>query len=252
MTWTTPAGERHLIYKDMLEQHNLLIAGQIGTGKSTLIHALIYTALYQAPGQVSFILLDPKRVELRKYASLPHTVKYARDIPDMVAALELAATIMMDRYHKADRAGVNEWTADGDLYIIVDEFADLMLSAKKQAEPILQKIGQLGRAAHVHLILATQIPSRQIITAKIKANMSSSVALHCREKIESRQIIGHAGAENLPQFGDCIYQTPSRETHYTGLPMIPETDLAARVQWWTGQTRPPVKTSLLRRLFRSA
>lgn len=254
MTYTTPSGEIHPLYRDLLAQHNVLIAGQIGTGKSVTINGMIYTALYRLPGsgprRAQFILIDPKRVELRKYAALPHVLRYAREPEEMLPALQYGEKIMMERYHKADAAGVNEWADDGDLYIIVDEFADMMLTSKRAVEPVLQRIGQLGRAAHVHLVLATQIPSRQVITAKIKANMSCSVALHCRETIESRQVIGHKGAEELPQYGQCIYQTPSEERRRL-VPMYTAEQLAERMKWWTDQApaTPARKPGLLRRLF---
>ncbi len=241
MKYVKPGGTLDSLYDDMLHQYHLMIAGQTGSGKSVAINGLIYTALYHSPleqeGGIRFILIDPKMLELGAYKNLPHTITYADKPAAIIAALKQASDIMEQRLARAKKARVKEWTQEGDLYVIVDEFADLMLEQKKQAEPILAHIAQLGRAVHVHLVLATQSPSRQVITPRIKLNISASAALHCREAIESRQILGHKGAEELPQWGECIYQTPYLEGTYN-VYKVPEEAIAERVRWWEKQKNP--------------
>lgn len=249
MKWITPSGPRYDLYADMLAQNHLLIAGATGSGKSVVLNALIYTALYKSPNDVAFVLCDPKMVELSRYAKLPHVLRYADTLQDISSALQMAHGLMMNRFRDMKRAGQVE-TAERDIYVIVDEFADLVTrgadrkenATRKSCEGYIESIGKLGRAAHVHLILATQSPNRQTIKANIVLNMTARLALHCDSAIESRQIIGHPGAELLPMYGQGIYKTP-REMDTWNLPMIPQVDIAERIKWWTNQT------GFLRRLF---
>ena len=251
MKWITPDGTIYDLYSSILEENHLLIGGATGSGKSVVLNALIYTALYKSPSKVAFILCDPKMVELSRYAKLPHVLRYADTLPDISKALQMAHTLMMNRFRDMKRAGMVE-TTERDIYVIVDEFADLVTrganrqenALRKSCEGYIESIGKLGRAAHVHLILATQAPNRQTIKANIVLNMTARLALHCDSAIESRQIIGCPGAELLPLYGQGIYKTP-REMDTWNLPMIPQDDIAERVKWWTNQT------TFLHRLFRN-
>lgn len=253
MKWTTPSGPRYDLYADMLQQSHLLIAGATGSGKSVVLNALIYTALYKAPSEAAFVLCDPKMVELSRYAKLPHVLRYADTLQDISAALQMAHALMMNRFRDMKRTGQVE-TTERDIYVIVDEFADLVIrganrqenAMKKACEGYIESIGKLGRAAHVHLILATQAPNRQTIKANIVLNMTARLALHCDSPIESRQIIGRPGAELLPMYGQGIYKTP-REMETWELPMVPQADISERIKWWTNQNG-----GFLSRLFRSA
>jgi S-DNA-T family DNA segregation ATPase FtsK/SpoIIIE len=152
---------------------------------------------------------------------------------------------MEARFCDMERRGLVE-TDKGHLYVIIDEYADLMLNCTKSQLKVIQHIAELGRAAHVHLILATQAPSRQVITAPIAVNMTCKIALRCDSAIESRQIIGRPGAEQLPQYGDCLIKIPSQGIHhYTNVKMYTDAELAERVSWWTSQH------PIVNRLFRS-
>jgi S-DNA-T family DNA segregation ATPase FtsK/SpoIIIE len=243
MTYTTPAGSKSRLYSTILQQPHTLIAGATGSGKSVLVNGLIYTALYSPPGEgpggLSLILCDPKRVELSRYKRLPHVQAHAQTVPDILRALEAAAAVMEARFCDMDRRGLVE-TDKGHLYCIVDEYADLMLNCTKTQLKIVQHLAELGRAAHVHLILATQAPSRQVITAPIAVNMTCKVALRCDSAIESRQIIGERGAEALPTYGDALVKIPSHGvTHYTGIRMYTPEEIAAHITWWTSQHPRP-------------
>lgn len=197
------------IFKEMTEQSHLLIAGTTGSGKSTLIKGILNALLIKPPSELGLILIDPKRVELDPYKRLPHVIKYADTQPDAVSALRYARNLMYKRFDEMKGSG-RRVTNRPHVYVIIDELADLILNSQGDVLPLLQSIAQLGRAARIHLIAATQSPSRKTLPAEITCNMTAQVALRCRSAIESRQIIGIAGAEDLPKHGEVIYYSPER------------------------------------------
>jgi len=230
-TWHTPAGTVSRLYRDMLSQPHLLIAGATGSGKSVVINGMIYTALYNAPCDAEFILIDPKRVELIRYARLPHVVKYATEPADMIAALDTAMDITERRYKDMAKRRLTKF--DGaDLYVVIDELADLMTTNKKAVQPRLQRLAQIGRAARVHIIAATQCPLAAVIPTAIKVNFDSCVALHTRCAQDSRNIMSRTGCETLPRYGQGYYVTPAGTTLYQ-IPMIPDADLTRICSYWT-------------------
>lgn len=237
--WTTPAGTRYTLYQNILSQPHVMVAGATGSGKSVVINALIYTALYKFPlsaeskNSVGFVLLDPKRVELSAYKNLPHTLRYASEPDEMVQALQYAMQIVEDRYRTMQRQGLKKWVGQ-DVFCVIDEFADLMTTNRKQVQPIIQRLAQVGRAAGVHIILATQCPLVKVIPTEIKVNFDARVALRTRSAQDSRNILGVTGCELLPRYGQGYYMTPEGVTLYN-IPMIPEEELSARVKWWMGQ-----------------
>lgn len=235
--WVTPEGEYYEHIEHMTQQHHLLIAGCSGSGKSVLINTLIHTLLLNSPARLEVMLIDPKRVELSEYRKLPHTISYASEHNDIIKLLQSAVDIMDRRYKEMQRKNLRLYEGK-DLYIIFDEFGDLMTTSKKQVEPLIIRLAQLGRAAKIHLILATQNPSRQTITAGIKVNITASVALRCREPIESRMIIGSKGAELLPKHGQGFYITPDHTTpQLIPIPKTSDKAINERVQWWTNQNK---------------
>lgn len=246
-TWQTPAGTLYPFHADLLKQPHLLIAGATGSGKSVILNGIIYNALYKSPNECAFILCDPKRVELRRYKDLPHVLRFANDAQTIADALQYAHGVMMERFADMERRGIVE-TDRRDIYIIVDEFADLITKgadrelnkAKTSIDANIESIGRLGRAAHVHLILATQSPDRKTIKAHIVQNMTAKLALRCDSAIESRQIIGDKGAELLPRYGEALYKTPEYRTaaHVRNILLFHDSELAARVSWWTSQAKP--------------
>lgn len=231
--WKTPGGTAAAVCLDMLEQPHLLIAGSTGSGKSVLINSLIYTALYKSPNRYQFILIDPKRVELVDYKPLPHTISYSSEMADILEALQTAIDLMENRYKAMQRQRIKKSNA-ADIYIIIDEYADLIIQAKKQVERYIMRLSQLGRAANIHLILATQRPTRDIITGAIKVNLDSRVALRCPSPVDSRNIIDVKGAEALPRYGYGYYRTAAG-LKLVSIPMIDPKDIASRVKWWRAQ-----------------
>ena len=235
--YTTPAGDKYTLYADMLQQPHLLIAGATGSGKSVVINGLIYTALYNFPGAgpegVQLILIDPKRVELAQWQAVPHCIQYADDPAPRLDALKYAVNLCDSRYKRMQRAGERLYSG-GDVYIVIDELADLMLTQRRDAAPLIQRLAQIGRAARIHVIAATQTPIRDVIPTPIKCNFDARVGLRTRSAQDSRNIIGRAGLELLPRYGQGIYYTADGEQLYN-IPLIPADALQARVDYWTRQ-----------------
>jgi len=228
--WTTPEGKYYTLYADMLKQPHLLIAGATGSGKSVVINGILYTALYNSPAAVEFILIDPKRVELIDFKPLPHVIQYASEPGDMVQALELAMTITERRYKAMQARHIKKYDG-GAVYVIIDELADLMTTNRRQVQPLLQRLAQIGRAANVHIIAATQCPLSSVIPTPIKVNFDSRVALRTRSAQDSRNILGVKGCELLPRYGRGYYMTPDGLTLYN-IPMHTQEDLQALLTYW--------------------
>lgn len=213
------------MYADMLQQPHLLIAGATGSGKSVIINGLIYTAMQDAPREREFILIDPKRVELVDFKHLSHTIQYASEPDDIVNALETALTVTERRYKIMQRQHAKKY--DGShVYVIIDELADLMTTDKKRVQPLIQRLGQIGRAARVHVIAATQCPLACVIPTPIKVNFDARVGLRTRSAQDSRNILGIAGCEKLPRYGKGYYMTPEG-MEKVDIPMIPEAEINA-------------------------
>ena len=228
--YKTPGGTAYNLYLDMMAQPHLLVAGATGSGKSVVINGIITTALYQSPAAVQFILIDPKRVELSEYRQLPHTIQYASEPAEMVQALEMALQITETRYKAMQRENLKKWTG-GAVYVIIDELADLMTTQKRAVQPLIQRLAQIGRAADVHIIAATQCPLREVIPTSIKVNFDARVGLRTGSAQDSRNILGFKGCEALPKYGQGYYKTPAGNTLYY-IPMIDDAERARLLQHW--------------------
>ena len=154
-------------------------------------------------------------------------------MPDILEALQTAIDLMETRYKTMQRQRIKKSNA-ADIFIIIDEYADLVTQAKKQVERYIIRLSQLGRAANIHLILATQRPTRDIITGAIKVNLDSRVALRCPSAQDSRNIIDVKGAETLPRYGYGYYRT-AEGLELVTIPMTDPGELARRVKWWIDQ-----------------
>lgn len=232
-TWRTPSGEYSRLYADMLEQMHVLIAGAAGSGKSVIINGIITAAMFDGPGERRFILIDPKRVELSKYRALPHTMAYASEPSQMVSALRSALDVIEARYKDMQRRGLDKF--DGaHIYVIIDELADLMTTQKRAVMPLIQRICQIGRAARVHVIAATQCPISAVIPTPIKVNFDAIVGLRTRCAQDSRNIIGMKGCEHLPRYGEGYYMTPEGFDLYK-IPMVEDAERRRLIDHWTHQ-----------------
>ena len=203
---------------DLAKMPHMLIAGQTGSGKSVCINAIINSLLYRAgPEEVKLILIDPKVVELQCYNGIPHLlIPVVNDPRKAAAALAWAVAEMMERYDRfAERKvrnleGYNSAIGPTEkpmsrIVIIIDELADLMMVCKKDVEEYICRLTQLARAAGIHLIVATQRPSVDVITGLIKANIPSRIAFKTASYVDSRTILDRNGAEQLLGWGDMLY-----------------------------------------------
>ena len=256
------AGER--ITADLAAMPHLLIAGSTGTGKSVCINALIMSMLMRAtPAEVRLILIDPKRIELNLYNGLPHLyVPVVTEAREAASALHWAVGEMDTRLKKLQKAGArnigqyNGLVREGKgpegaaelpyLVIIIDELADLMMVAAKEVEDSIVRIAQLARAAGIHLIVATQRPSTDIITGLIKTNITNRIAFAVSSGIDSRVVLDQPGAEKLTGQGDMLFSTPAwpKPRRIQGA-FVSETEITAVVDHIKGQAEPDYHEEIL-------
>lgn len=231
MTFETMGGTIPGVFNTILKQNHVMIAGETGSGKSVLLNGLIYNLLrsYKA----DLVLCDPKKVELSVYKDMPQVLGYTDTLESIKASLDAVHKYMMERYDEMQKNQERLYSGD-DLYVIIDEIADLILYDKKgEIQNVLQSILQLGRAAKIHCILATQCPSRKVLNAKLMANITCKVALHCSSAIESRQIIGEAGAEDLP-IGKCYIKAPCA-FYEDPIPMYTDEEIKEVLDYYNAQ-----------------
>ena len=208
------------VFCDIAKMPHLLIAGTTGSGKSVCMNSIIVSILYRAtPSEVKFLMIDPKKVEFSKYENIPHLlVPVVTDPRKASGALGWAVSEMLNRYQKFSDTGVrdiegyNRYVSKHDgmepmpkIVICIDELADLMMAAPKEVEDSICRLAQMARAAGMHLVIATQRPSVDVITGLIKANISSRIALTVSSAIDSRTILDSGGAEKLLGMGDMLY-----------------------------------------------
>ena len=212
-------GGRNIV-GDIERLPHVLIAGTTGSGKSVCTNSLIVSLLYKStPDEVRFIMVDPKMVELAPYNGIPHLlIPVVTDPKKAAGALQWAVFEMMKRYKTFSEHGVKKLEeynklakASEDLetlpsvVVVIDELADLMLVAAKEVEESICRVAQMGRAAGVHLVIATQRPSADVITGLMKANIPSRIAFAVASSLESRIILDNTGAEKLVGKGDMLY-----------------------------------------------
>lgn len=231
-----PSGRYSIMYDDMASQTHLLIAGRTGSGKSCVVNGIIHSQLVQKScNEVQFIFVDPKRVELSQWKNIPHCIAYASDdMRERLNVLTLAVRIIEQRFVEMEEQGAKKYNGP-DILVIIDELADLLTTQKNEILPLLQRIGQIGRAARVHLIACTQCPTAQILSTQLRCNFDSILGLRTRTAQDSRNIIGIKGCEKLPDHGQGYYVTPKREG-IVDLPLIPEADLAMVSEHWSNRS----------------
>ena len=257
---------------DLASMPHLLVAGQTGSGKSVMVNCVIMSILLRStPEDVRFILIDPKTVELGLYQGIPHLMTPV--ITDMKLATNALknATREMDRrlqaladvgarniaqYNEKVTGGSSPAELDGDgrplerlpyIVIIVDELADLMMVAGRQVEESIQRLAQMARAVGIHLLLATQRPSVDVITGLIKANIPARMSFLVATRVDSRTILDSIGAESLLGKGDMLFLPPasSRRLRLHG-PLVAEDEIQAVVAHWKQQAQPEYENEYLR------
>lgn len=230
--WKLPPTPTIDLYRDMISQTHLLIAGATGSGKTTLLTGLLDTMLHDPPDARQLIILDRKHTTLKAYTHAPHTMRHARTLDEMVMTLRDTIDLMQRRFDYIEHHGDNF----SDVYLVIDELADLMTTRKRQAATLLQELGQLARESKIHIIAATQCPLREVIPTPIKVNFPARVALKCATRQDSRNIIDQAGAELLPDpqtehRAQCLYRHGAI-TEKWNLPK-PTSETEYLIQYWT-------------------
>jgi S-DNA-T family DNA segregation ATPase FtsK/SpoIIIE len=204
------------LYHDLITENNhILIAGATRSGKSVLIDELILAALCK--GNSYFIMIDPKRVDLRKYRKLNNLIERVTDTQEAIRVLNDVIDVMEKRYKEME-ANDQVKTTRPRIYVIIDEVADLILTNGKEITPLLQRIAALGAAAGISLVMATQTVLATILSTPIKNNFDCIIGLRTATANQSRVIIGENGTERLPRHGAGIIRTPQEIRRYK-LPM---------------------------------
>jgi len=209
----------HPMIADLEKMPHLLVAGATGTGKSVCVNAVLTSFLYRnSPDELRFVIIDPKRVELQMYNNIPHLLTpVVTDSKAAINALKWSVSEMDRRYTLLSEAGnrnIQEYNAHGShprmpyIIVVVDELAQLMSLAKADVETAIVRLAQMARAVGIHLLLATQRPSVDVVTGLIKANITSRIAFAVKSQVDSRTILDISGAESLMGRGDMLYTTP--------------------------------------------
>lgn len=243
---------------DLARMPHMLVAGATGTGKSVFLNSVLMSFLYKArPEEVKLLLVDPKRIELAVYTDLPHLVHpIVTDMSLAKNALSWAVAEMERRYSDIARLGVRNITAYNEklaelgarrppdlepmpfLVIIIDELADLMLTAGKDVETSIVRLAQLARAAGIHLLLATQRPSVDVVTGLIKANFPCRISFQVSSKHDSRTILDTVGAEHLLGNGDMLYKPAGGRFQRLHGAFVSDEEVAAVSDYWRAQQAP--------------
>lgn len=223
---------------DLARMPHTLVAGTTGSGKSVLVNAIIGSLCYNyTPNDCRFVMIDPKQVELSRWSSLRGFLHcpVVTDMSKAAAKLEELCSIMDGRYAVMKRKRVT--SSEGlfpRIMVVIDELADLMLTNRKSVEKSIVRIAQLGRAAGIHLLLATQRPTVNVVTGLIKANVPCRIALKVATAKDSEVILDHRGAEKLLGAGDALVKFPSSVTTYRfQAPFISSDDVARIADWWS-------------------
>ena len=248
----------HAILGDLAEMPHLLIAGATGSGKSVMLNAIIAGLLFRCtPLDVRLLMIDPKRVEFTNYNNIPHLLIPVVTNPRAASgALKEMLREMEERFGRFAEAGVRNIQAyngipDGErlpfIIIIIDELADLMMIAPADFEDVICRLAQMTRATGIHMVLATQRPSVDVITGLIKANIPSRVAFAVSSQVDSRTILDMPGAEKLLGKGDMLYMPigAARPVRAQGA-FIADSEIQALVTWWKSQGKPVFDQSLLK------
>ena len=231
------------VSSDLTGLPHLLIAGTTGSGKSVCVNSILCCLLLNhSPASLRLIMVDPKRVELTGYNGIPHLLSpVITDTEKVVGALQWVQREMDARYHRFSQVGTrniaeyNKSQADKFPYmvVVIDELADLMMLAPDETERALTRLAQLARATGIHLILATQRPSTDVVTGLIKANFPARIAFAVASGIDSRVILDQPGAERLLGRGDMLFQAPdaAAPVRLQGV-FITEQEIARTVDYW--------------------
>ncbi len=273
-----------VVIADLSDMPHLLVAGTTGSGKSVAINTMILSLLFKhTPDTCRFIMIDPKMLELSVYDGIPHLLApVVTEAHKAVSTMKWVVKEMENRYRLMSHLGVrnihgynqkikegvdlkkevqigfDEETGDPIyetinidntilpfIVVIVDEMADLMIVSGKEIEASVQRVAQMARAAGIHIIMATQRPSVDVITGVIKANFSSRIAFQVSSKIDSRTILGEMGAEQLLGKGDMLYMSSGNKIRRIHGPFVGDAEISSLVSFWKAQGKPTYRTDII-------
>ena len=270
------------VISDLAQMPHLLIAGATGSGKSVCLNTILLSLLTtRTPDEVGLILVDPKMVELQLYEAIPHLLTpIVTDMTKVPGVLEWAVDEMERRYRhlslakvrslkeynklgeKKLRERLGDWFDSGEkptprrfpaVVVVIDEFADLMVSASKDVELLIQRLAQKSRAVGIHVILATQRPSREVVTGIIKSNLPTRISFKVTSSINSRVVLDQVGAERLIGNGDMLFHPPGTSILVRAQGVyVSDGEIHEVVDWWRRQAKPKYVSEILNPTPRSA
>lgn len=247
---------------DLADMPHLLVAGTTGSGKTVCLNSIILSMLFKySPQQLKFLMVDPKMVELSQYNDIPHALCPAvTDAKKVTAALTWVVGEMESRYVSLSKAGsrnISDYTAKGNdmpyIVVVIDELADIMQICPKDVESAITRLAQLSRAVGIHLVLATQRPSVDVITGVIKANFPARISFKVASKVDSRTVLDMNGAENLIGKGDMLFLKPGEAKPIRGqCCYVSDEEIARVIDFVKAQQQPVYNENIMAKQTRSA
>jgi len=250
----------HALVADLADMPHLLIAGTTGSGKTVCVNSIIAGLLFNCtPDEVRFLMVDPKMVELSVYNNLPHLIcPVVTNAKKVSAALEWLITEMETRYKRLAEAGVRDIKSFNKrdnkvklpyIVVIIDELADLMLVSQDKIESAITRLAQLARAVGIHMVLATQRPSVDVITGVIKANFPARISFKVASKVDSRTVLDMGGADKLIGKGDFLFMRPGHAKPIRGqATLVADGEIDRLVEAWGTQGKSQYEDGLITKL----
>lgn len=224
----------YALYNHLLSDTHLLIAGCTGSGKSVVVNGMIHRMMLNKPTDTQFVLIDLKRVELNQYRKVKHCIGYADTIEQAYQLISGLVQEMESRFKQMQRQGLKKSTKS-DIYLIIDEYADLVLDKLNRAitEPLIQKLTTLGRASNIHVVACTQKVSA-VVDTKIRCNFDSRLLLRVLSERDSKAVIEHIkDGYRLPRYGKGYYLSPAfTDVQLVDIPMVSDVETSNLIRHW--------------------
>lgn len=230
-----PVYDRDIRFAKLAHEPHVLVAGATGSGKSVFLNTMLRN-IWDDPRRTQFVFIDLKIVEMAMYKDAPQTLAYCTTVEETSTTLKSVRAIIQERYERMGELGIRKWTdkQGSRIYIVIDEYAELITQGRKMVERELMSIAQIGRAAGVHIIAATQRPTRDIITGAVKVNFDCRVALRTATAQDSRNILDRNGAEKLPRYGHALVSQCGYVADWS-VPMTSDDDIEDMVNTWINE-----------------
>lgn len=239
-TWMMPGGQRYTFFEDLADQPTLFAGGSAGCGKTTFLRTFLYNLLLRAPSGVArgamFIIVDETKTDLIEFSALPHTLKFVYEPNEVMGALQYAFNIADDRLKRCAQTYRKECADEGDVYLIINNLHLVLAEFKGAARDLLLRICLRSKSSHVHVVATANVDAgTRIITDDVLTCFYARLVFRCATPQASKKLIQDDYAYDLP-LGEAYYQkTNGALAHYHDMPVIPDSDIEARVRWWTDQ-----------------